>query len=111
MYPKNKYAMKQITYLFVTVILSITQYANATILDNPKVTTPQENIKAPQVSTFNELINPIFEITKIDHLLTRRKGDIKYSDLKVYWKKFIENLDKKRRNPDQVMLDKRNLIS
>lgn len=103
--------MKQITYIYIAILFSINQYANATITENNKVHFTQENIKAPQAHTFDELINPIIQIKDSNNLLARRKGDIKYSDLKVYWKTFIENLDKKRRNPDQAMLDKRNLIT
>ncbi len=103
--------MKQITYLYIAIFFSISQYANTTITEYNKVHFPQENIKAPQATTFNELMNLKILFKDSNNTLARRKGDIKYSDLKVYWKTFIENLDKKRRNPDQAMLDKRNLIS
>ena len=107
--------MNRILYLVVTLIISTNQNSNALTLEENNIKynsiyIQQEITEAPQQSTFDELINPMNDIKHMDHLLTRRKGDIKYYELKVYWKVFIKNLDEKRRNPDQVMLNKRKSI-
>ena len=103
--------MDRILYVLVTLIISINHYTRATTQTINVEHIKQDITVVPLKSTFNELINPMSHIKYMDHLLTRRKGDIKYYELKVYWKVFIENLDEKRRNPDQVMLNKRKLIA
>ncbi len=44
-------------------------------------------------------------------IAVRRKGEIKYSELKVYWTEFIKNLEEKKLNPDKVFMNKKKKLA
>ena len=44
-------------------------------------------------------------------IAVRRKREIKYSELKVYWTEFIKNLEEKKLNPDKVFMNKKKKLA
>lgn len=101
--------MNRFTFAIAVLIISVYQFGYTTTIDNNKTLEylllgQQQKIEAPLESTFNELVNPMNNNKSMDNLLTRRKGKIKYSELKVNWKKLVKYLDEKKRNPDTIML-------
>ena len=103
--------MKSLLLVLTILTISSSQIHSAeNLISNTSVEAFEINVSQPLFS-FIKSTDRILDNKSSDVLLSRRKGEIKYRDLKVYWKKFIENLDNKRQNPDQVVLDNKKSLA